>query len=96
MSLATVTIDYDVVHACMSMQVGVYKVPKGTELHVSIWCLHHNERWWQDAETFKPERWIGDRTGGDRSGGLAYIPFGVGPRMCVGYKLARRSLTLHI
>ncbi len=37
---------------------------------------------------FKPERWVGDKTGGDRSGGLAYLPFGAGPRMCIGYKLA--------
>lgn len=52
--------------------------------------MHHDERWWQDAESFKPERWIGDETGGDRSGGLAYMPFGAGPRMCIGIKLAGR------
>ena len=50
--------------------------------------MHHDERWWQDAKAFKPERWIGDKTGGDRSGGLAYLPFGSGPRMCIGIKLA--------
>lgn len=81
-------------YAWTSMQVGMYKMHRGTEVHVSIWCLHHNEQWWQDAEVFKPERWIGDKTGGDKSGGLAFIPFGTGPRMCVGYKLARRFPSL--
>ena len=69
-------------------------MPTGTEVNVSIWCLHHSKQWWQDAETFKPERWLEDQTGGDRSGGLAYSPFGAGPRMCIGYKLARRSTVL--
>ena len=50
--------------------------------------MHHDARWWEDAEAFKPERWVGDKTGGDKSGGLAYMPFGAGPRMCIGYKLA--------
>ena len=50
--------------------------------------MHHDERWWEDAECFKPERWLGDKTGGDKSGGLAYLPFGAGPRMCIGIKLA--------
>ena len=55
---------------------------------MNLWAMQHDERYWQDAEAFRPERWIGDKTGGDRSGGLAYMPFGVGPRMCIGIKLA--------
>lgn len=74
--------------ATQDAQVGPYRVPKGTALHISVYTLHHDERWWQDAEAFKPERWVGDKTGGDRSGGLAYLPFGSGPKMCIGYKLA--------
>ncbi|KAL3136633.1 hypothetical protein ABBQ38_005874 [Trebouxia sp. C0009 RCD-2024] len=74
--------------AAQNVKVGGYEVPRGTEVNLSIWCLHHSEQWWQDAETFKPERWLGDETGGDMSGGFAYIPFGVGPRHCIGYKLA--------
>ena len=63
-------------------------------MHVDLWAMQHDGRWWQDPETFKPERWVGDKTGGDRSGGLAYMPFGAGPRMCIGIKLARECPTL--
>ena len=70
------------------LQLGPYSLPKGTGVHMNLWAMQHDERYWQDAEAFKPERWIGDKTGGDRSGGLAYMPFGVGPRMCIGIKLA--------
>ena len=70
------------------LQLGPYLLPKGTGVHMNLWAMQHDERYWQDAEAFKPERWIGDKTGGDRSGGLAYMPFGVGPRMCIGIKLA--------
>lgn len=41
--------------------------------------MHHDERWWEDSEQFKPERWLGDKAGVDRRGGLAYLPLGVGP-----------------
>ncbi|KAL3139154.1 hypothetical protein ABBQ32_005938 [Trebouxia sp. C0010 RCD-2024] len=70
------------------VQLGPYFLPKGTGVHIDLVAMQHDERYWEDAEAFKPERWIGDKTGGDRTGGLAYLPFGVGPRMCVGIKLA--------
>ena len=72
------------------VQLGPYFVPKGTGVHINLWAMQHDERYWQDPEVFKPERWLGDPRGGDKSGGLAYMPFGVGPRMCIGIKLARK------
>ena len=79
------------------LQLGPYFLAKGTGVHMNLWAMQHDERYWQHAEAFKPERWIGDKIGGDRSGGLAYMPFGVGPRMCIGIKLAckPRVQTLH-
>ena len=81
--------------SCYMLQIGPYAVPKGTPFHISVYAMHHDERWWQEAAAFKPERWIGDKTGGDRSGGLAYLPFGAGPRMCIGIKLAGKMLRSH-
>ena len=75
-----------------AMQLGPYFLPKGTGVHINLWAMQHDERYWKDPEAFKPERWIGDKKGGDLSDGLAYMPFGLGPRMCIGIKLARKSL----
>jgi cytochrome P450 len=72
------------------MQLGGYYLPKGTPVHINLWAIQRDERYWQEAEAFKPERWLGDKTGGDRTGGMAYMPFGLGPRMCIGIKLARK------
>ncbi len=72
----------------VALQIGPYAVPKGTVVHVGLYTMHRGKRWWEDAEAFKPERWVGNETGGDKSGGLAYMPFGLGPRKCIGYKLA--------
>lgn len=57
-------------------------------MNINLWAIQRDERYWQNAEAFKPERWLGDKRGGDRSGGMAYMPFGLGPRMCIGIKLA--------
>ncbi len=72
------------------MQLGGYHLPKGTPVNINLWAIQRDERYWQEAEAFKPERWLGDKTGGDRTGGMAYMPFGLGPRMCIGIKLARK------
>lgn len=73
------------------LQLGQVLVPKDTVVHINLWGMQHDEQYWQDAEAFKPERWLGDKTGGDKSGGMAYMPFGLGPRMCIGIKLACES-----
>ena len=85
----------EVLKALIALQIGPYAVPKGTVVHVGLYTMHRDQRWWEDAEAFKPERWVGDETGGDKSGGLAYMPFGLGPRKCIGYKLAGEQ-HLHI
>lgn len=74
--------------ATQDVQLGPYFLPKGTGVHINLWAMQHDERYWKDPEAFKPERWIGDKTGGDMSNGMAYMPFGMGPRMCIGIKLA--------
>jgi len=71
-----------------AMQLGPYFIPKGTGVHINLWAMQHDERYWKDPDAFKPERWIGNAKRGDMSDGMAYMPFGLGPRMCIGIKLA--------
>ncbi|TMK34461.1 MAG: cytochrome P450 [Actinobacteria bacterium] len=57
------------------------RIPAGAVVIVSPWLLHHDPRWWADPVSFRPERWIDD---GEAARRHAYLPFGGGPRMCIG------------
>ncbi|WP_307238708.1 cytochrome P450 [Kineosporia succinea] len=62
-------------------------VPEGTLIIVSPWLLHRSERNWPDAQRFEPSRFLDAAPGhGDRH--PAYLPFGAGPRLCIGRDFA--------
>jgi cytochrome P450 len=59
-----------------------YLLAKGSVIVVSPWLLHHDERWWPQARTFRPDRWTDEAIEGRPR--HAFLPFGGGPRMCIG------------
>ena len=62
------------------------EVRPGTQVLISPWVLHRHERLWDDPSAFRPERFLpGAR---DRIDRYAYIPFGAGPRICIGAAFA--------
>ncbi len=63
--------------------VGGREVPAGTLVIVSPWLLHRRSDAWPDPLAFRPERFLG--AGATRSG---YLPFGQGPRLCIGREFA--------
>lgn len=63
-----------------------YALPKGTQIAVSTWLLHHNPRVWESPRRFDPERFLPERSQGRHK--CAFLPFGTGPRICVGNHLA--------
>uniref|UniRef100_H2ZVK5 Cytochrome P450, family 17, subfamily A, polypeptide 2 n=1 Tax=Latimeria chalumnae TaxID=7897 RepID=H2ZVK5_LATCH len=72
--------------------IGEYFIPKGTRVIVNMWSIHHDPQEWTDPEEFKPDRFLD-------SNGLqislpSFIPFGAGPRVCVGESLAKIELFL--
>jgi len=73
-----------------------YHVDPGTIVVVPPWLLHRDEQFWAGPEQFRPDRWLdadGDRT--DRQGPeYAYVPYGGGPRHCLGARLADQLLRL--
>ena len=65
------------------------KVRTGTQVLISPWVLHRHERLWDDPAAFRPERFLpGARDEIDR---FAYIPFGAGPRICIGAPFAMQE-----
>ena len=76
-------------------------IRKGSLVLVSQWVTHRDPRWWDDAEVFRPERWLEStggqevgRSGGQRGGRFAYFPFGAGTRVCIGEQFAWMEATL--
>jgi len=67
-------------------------IARGTQLIVSPWVVQRDARFWKDAESFRPERFLNGET--DELPKGAYFPFGAGPRVCIGYHFAELEATL--
>ena len=78
--------------AIEDFEIGGYPIKKGTQLLVSQWVLHRDARWFDDPEAFRPERWDNDLARRLPKG--AYIPFGDGPRVCIGNHFAMMEAIL--
>ncbi|PSP73515.1 cytochrome P450 [Halobacteriales archaeon QH_9_66_26] len=68
------------------VRLGGYDVPEGSLVMLPQWGVHRDPRWYDDPETFDPDRWTNDRAS-DRPN-YAYFPFGGGPRHCIGKHLS--------
>jgi cytochrome P450 len=66
-----------------------YPLPAGSKVFVSIYNIHRHPEFWPDPELFDPQRFL-DGDGADSGGRhrCAYIPFGTGPRVCIGNHFA--------
>lgn len=60
---------------------------------VSTYLIHHDRRYWQDPDTFDPDRWLAGAPHGPRSA-CHYVPFGWAPTTCVGAGLGTAQLIL--
>ena len=67
-------------------QIGAEWIPKDAFIAVSIYELHHHPDYWDNPMTFLPERFLNPPP-------AVYIPFGAGPRMCIGNHFALFEMT---
>ncbi|XP_077511624.1 cytochrome P450 3A24-like isoform X1 [Amblyomma americanum] len=65
-------------------------IPAGSRLVFPVWNIHHDPKLWPHPEKFDPERFSGDN--GNKRHPMAYAPFGIGPRQCLGQKFALLEL----
>ncbi|GGQ18339.1 cytochrome P450 [Streptosporangium pseudovulgare] len=75
-------------------EVGGYHVPAGADVVVSTYTLHRHPAFWDDPDRFDPERFDPERPAARPR--YAYIPFGAGPRFCVGNHLGMMEATFVI
>lgn len=72
--------------ATTDLELGGYRVKKGTTIFMSQWVSHRDPRYFPDPEEFRPERWLDGLA--RRLPKYAYYPFGGGPRVCIGNTFA--------
>jgi len=72
-------------------------IPEGTDVAVGIYSIHHSAKYYQDPETYNPERWYRPADGEARRKETerhAYMPFSIGSRSCIGKPLALAQVML--
>jgi cytochrome P450 len=72
-------------------EVGGYRVPAGADVMISPYTLHRHPGFWPEPDRFDPERFDPAAPGPEHR--YAYIPFGAGPRVCVGSHLGMMEAT---
>ena len=74
------------------VQIGPWQLPKGALVRITPWVMHHDARWHPDPERFDPERFSEARQAAQVRG--SYMPFGAGPRVCIGSMFATTEMAL--
>ncbi|WP_276278983.1 cytochrome P450 [Halorussus caseinilyticus] len=86
--------------------LGGYRIPADTTLQLATYSVQRDDRWWDTPDEFRPERWGSEaRSASDASGErseprandhpeYAYLPFGGGPRHCIGMRFATTEMKL--
>ncbi len=75
-----------------AFQFGGYLVPAGSLVAVSEYITHRDPAVWEDPDRFRPERWDREREGYRAPSPFEYLPFGYGPRRCVGAGIATAAI----
>jgi cytochrome P450 len=79
------------------VEMGGYMIPKGIEVQISTFTTSHDPNIFERPNEFLPERWLG-MTSQEREQrnvekiAYASLPFGFGPRMCAGRRLAETEM----
>ncbi len=74
------------------VHIGGYDVPKGSLVTVNTYALHHDPRFFDEPERFNPERFSAGWE--ERIPRYAFLPFGGGPRVCIGNGFAMMEARL--
>jgi cytochrome P450 len=82
--------------AASDVTLGGHAIAKGTRIWVSPYATHHHPDFWERADEFDPERFAGDNEDAPVPHRYAYLPFGRGPRLCLGNRFAMMEMTLFV
>ncbi|SFU57607.1 hypothetical protein SAMN05216480_10833 [Pustulibacterium marinum] len=71
-------------------EINGFTIPKGANVLLSIFEIHHHQDFWENPNTFNPDRFLNYQF----KNGDAYYPFGAGPRKCIGNNFAMYEMIL--
>jgi cytochrome P450 len=78
--------------AILEDRIGEHRIPAGSVVLIGPWLLHRKPSLWSEPDKFDPDRFTAERSR-DRHR-FAYIPFGAGPRICIGAAFAMQEASV--
>ncbi|XP_072168373.1 cytochrome P450 3A29-like [Diadema setosum] len=69
-------------------------IPKGMHVLLAVFSIHYNPEFWPNPKEFDPERFSKERSEGRHP--FAWMPFGAGPRHCIGMRFALMEIKMAI
>ena len=77
------------------VQIGNLQIKKGVRVLFPIWAMHHNPEFFPEPESFIPERFLkSNNSSNSEVVPFSYIPFGGGPRKCIGLRFAMTEMKI--
>lgn len=64
-------------------------IPKGTSVFIPVLGFHRDPEIYENPMEFRPERFLNSPNGGGNAEGVFYMPFGDGPRNCIGMRMGK-------
>ena len=74
--------------------LGDFPLPAGTDVLISPYLVQRHPLLWPDPDRFEPDRFLPKESAGRNR--FAYLPFGLGPRACIGEHLALVEMHTHV
>lgn len=78
--------------AIRAEDIGSLHIPAGSVVTIAPYVLHRHRRLWDEPDAFNPERFLPENK--EKIDRFAYLPFGAGPRVCIGASFALQEATV--